>query len=103
MTQITDHISDGFSDLQSLLETTASFDGEDIDIVEGEGDEIAEVVMGGIEEEITGVVIALKEDFSTLPEVGDTFSLGDKTCRIISIKKDNANPLLSIAYNLGEI
>ena len=100
---LTEQIADGFDDLQAELDTTATFSASGINIIEGEANEVAEFIMGGVEENVTGVILGKKEDFGTLPEIGDTFDLYGKTCRVVSIGADEANPLLTIAYNLGEV
>lgn len=74
--------------------------GNVIDCIEGEQTEIAEVIMGGIEESVTGVLVAKKEQFvDGLPQVGDLFDLNGKSFRVVQYREETASPLSTIAYD----
>ena len=63
MSILTETIEIGFKELQSYAETTARFGDADYPCIQGETQEMADLVIGGLDEQLDGVLIFNKSDF----------------------------------------
>jgi len=99
MSILTDTIEIGFKELQSYAETTARFGDADYPCIQGETQEMADLVIGGIDEQLDGVLIFNKNDFSALPIIGARFIYGNMYLRIESITTDKSDPTFTTAFS----
>ena len=68
---------------------SARFGDSDFDCIQAETQEIAELVIGGVDEDLDGALVFLKLGFTGgLPVIGQKFIYGGNVLRIVTIKTD---------------
>jgi len=104
MSLFTETIRVGFEELAGYAETTARFGDKDYPCLQGETQEIATLVIGGVDEQLDGVLVFLKSDFESIPRIGRGFIYGNDYLRVETITTDKADPTFTIAFSkLGVI
>ena len=79
--------------------STARFGDKDYNCVQAETQELAELVIGGVDEELQGGLIFQKADFNTgLPVIGQKLVFGADMLRIVTIKTEQADPTFLIGF-----
>jgi hypothetical protein len=102
--QLTNIITAGFAEMIAFAGSIARIGTEDYDCVQAETQELAELVIGGVDEELQGGLIFKKADFvSGLPVIGQKLVFGADIVRIVTIKTEQSDPTFLIGFTkVGE-
>ena len=78
---------------------SARFGDSDFDCIQAETQEIAELVIGGVDEDLDGALVFLKLGFTGgLPVIGQKFIYGGNVLRIVTIKTDLSDPTFTLGF-----
>lgn len=71
----------------------------DYDCVQAETQELAELVIGGVDEDLEGALVFAKNSFTTgLPAIGQKLIYGGNVLRIVTIRTDLTDPTFTIGF-----
>ena len=99
MSLLIETIQSGFEELQAFAETTARFGEADYPCIQAETQEMADLVLGGLDEELDGLLVFSKRDFVVLPKIGNQFIYGNDYLRIETIFTDQTDPTFTIGFS----
>jgi len=94
-----DTITAGFDVLSEYTETTAVFGSTTVNCIEGETETIADMIMGGLDKVIDGVLLIKKTELTEKPVNGSTFIADDKIFMVETVKSDRYDPIWNVAYS----
>lgn len=98
---IASEVYTAFKEMLLFAPTTITYDGGEFDVVEAEADVVAELVVGSVDHDIEGAIIASKGDFPNgQPPIGSKFVMGVHVCRIEDISTQGHDPTYTIGYSL---
>ena len=99
MSLFTDTIRLGFEELVGYAETSARFGDADYPCLQGETDQIEDLVLGGIDDQLDGVLVFSKNDFGVMPKIGNKFIYDNQYLRVETISTDLTDPTFTIAFS----
>jgi hypothetical protein len=99
MSILTDTIQEGFEELITFAGTTARFGSSDYPCLQGETQEMATLVLGGLDEELDGALVFSKQDFTSIPAVGTQFIYNNDYLRVENIVTDYSDATFTIAFS----
>lgn len=100
MSILSDTIQVGFEELTGYAETTARFGEIDYPCIQGETQELANLVLGGLDEELDGILVFSKSDFSGgIPKIGTQFLYDNQFLRVEVITTDLIDPTFTVAFS----
>lgn len=89
----------GFAEMTRIAGSTARIGTDDFNCVQAETQELAELVIGGVDEDLAGGLVFNKGEFSTgLPVIGQKLVYGAEMLRIVTIKTEQADPTFTIGF-----
>lgn len=92
-------IKAGFTEMLKFAGNSARFGDSDFDCIQAETQEIAELVIGGVDEDLDGALVFLKLGFTGgLPVIGQKFIYGGNVLRIVTIKTDLSDPTFTLGF-----
>ena len=102
--QLSNIITAAFGEMIALAGSTARVGEDDYDCIQAETQELAELVIGGVDEELQGGLIFQKADFGQgLPVIGQKIVFGADIIRIVTIKTEQSDPTFLIGFTkVGE-
>lgn len=99
MSLLTETIQEGFEELISYAGTTARFGSSDYPCLQGETQEMATLVLGGLDEELDGALVFSKSDFTQIPRVGTQFIYNNDYLRVENVVTDQHDATFTIAFS----
>lgn len=99
MSLFIDTIELGFRELTGYAETTARFGEKDYPCLQGETQEMESLVLGGLDEDLDGILVFAKSDFTSMPRIGSQFIYNNDYLRIETITTDTTDPTFTIAFS----
>ena len=92
-------IKAGFTEMLKFAGNSARFGDSDFDCIQAETQEIAELVIGGVDEDLDGALVFLKLGFNEgLPVINQKFVYGGNILRVATIKTDLSDPTFTIGF-----
>lgn len=92
-------IQSGFVEMLKFAGNKARFGELDYDCIQAETQEIAELVIGGVDEDLDGALVFSKSSFVTgLPVINQKFVYGGNILRIATISTDLTDPTFTIGF-----
>lgn len=96
---LTQTIQAGFDEMLKFAGNLARFNDSDYECVQAETQEIAELVIGGVDEDLDGALVFSKSSFNNgLPVINQKFVYGGNILRIVTIKTDLTDPTFTIGF-----
>jgi hypothetical protein len=92
-------IKQGFEVLSDITSVTAEFGSSTINVIEGETETIADLIVGGFDKQIDGVILVKKTELTDQPENGSTFNMDSKVFMVETVKTDQYDPIWTIGYS----
>ena len=101
MTTLATEVNTAFKEMLKFAPTTINYDGDEFDVVEAEAEVVADLVVGSIDHDLEGAIVASKGNFTSgQPPIGAKFIMGVHLCRIESISTQGHDPTYTIGYSL---
>lgn len=92
-------IQAGFIEMLKFAGNQARFGTLDMPCIQAETQELAELVIGGVDEDLDGALVFNKSDFTTgLPVIGQKFVYGPDVLRIVTIRTDLTDPTFTLGF-----
>jgi hypothetical protein len=92
-------IQSGFAEMLKFAGNTARFGESDYDCIQAETQEIAELVIGGVDEDLDGALVFTKSSFNTgLPVINQKFVYGGNILRVATISTDLTDPTFTLGF-----
>lgn len=92
-------IQAGFTEMLKFAGNSARFNDSDYDCIQAETQEIAELVIGGVDEDLDGALVFSKSSFDMgLPVINQKFVYGGNILRIVTIRTDLTDPTFTIGF-----
>ena len=89
----------GFAEMTKYAGSTARFGTDDFNCIQAETQELAELVIGGVDEDLQGGLVFQKAEFTGgLPVIGQKLVYGADMLRIVTIKTEQADPTFTIGF-----
>lgn len=99
MSALGDELADAFEALYEMVGVTVRFADVDYRAIQAESEQIAELALGGIDEELEGAFVILKADFTTgLPDLNTKFFFDNMLGRVADIRTDQSDPTMTIGF-----
>ena len=99
MTALLEAVTSGFDEMIKFAGTTSRFGEVDFPCIQAETQEIAELVIGGVDEDLDGALVFKKADFvNGIPVIGQKFVYGADILRINAIRTDLADPTFTLGF-----
>ena len=100
MSALGDEISGSFETLYEVAGVTVRFADTDYRAIQMESNEVAELALGGIDEELEGAFVILKADFTSgLPDLNTKFFFDNMLGRVADIRTDQTDPTMTIGFS----
>lgn len=100
MSLLADEITGSFETLYEVAGVTVRFADTDYRAIQMESNEVAELALGGIDEELEGGFVILKADFTTgLPDLNTKFFFDNMLGRVADIRTDQIDPTMTIGFS----
>lgn len=82
-----------------FAESTARIGTDDYSCIQAETQQLAELVIGGVDEDLEGALIFKKADFTTgLPVIGQKIVFGADIVRIVTVRTEQTDPTFSVGF-----
>lgn len=92
-------IQAGFTEMLKFAGNSARFGDSDYDCIQAETQEIAELVIGGVDNDLDGALVFAKSSFTGgLPVIGQKFVYGADVLRIETIRTDLTDPTFTLGF-----